>query len=84
MKMCTSAEQAISCLSSGDRIFVHGGAATPTELLEALYERHTFLKDIELIHIHLMGTVPHTAKDFTQSFKAASLFVGENIRGALN
>lgn len=84
MKMCTSAEQAITCISSGDRIFVHGGAATPTELLEALYERHTFLKDIELIHIHLMGTVPHTAKDFTQSFKAASLFVGENIRGALN
>lgn len=84
MKMCKSVDQAVICISSGERIFVHGGAATPTELLQALYERRTFLKDIELIHIHLMGKVPHTAKDFTQSFKAASLFVGENIRGALN
>ena len=35
-----TAEQAVECVKSGDRVFVHGGAATPTALLQALARPH--------------------------------------------
>ena len=38
MRVMTPAE-ALAPVSSGQRIFLHGGAATPTPLLEALAER---------------------------------------------
>ena len=42
----------------GMKVFVHGGAATPSPLLDALAERgkEAGLKDIELIHIHTEGS----------------------------
>lgn len=84
MKRVSSAQEAIAAITSGQRVFVHGGAATPLVLLDALYEKRAQLKNVELIHIHLMGDVPHTRKEFTQSFRAANLFVGPNVRKALN
>lgn len=79
-----SAKNAVACIASGQRIFVQGGAATPHVLLNALYEERGRLKDVELIHLHLMGDVPHTRKDFTKSFKASNLFVGPNVRRVLD
>ena len=66
MEIVTSAKEAVASLSSGQRIFVHGGAATPLLLLNALAER-TELRDVELIHIHLMGKLPYDKKDFKKS-----------------
>lgn len=42
----------------GMKVFVHGGAATPIPLLEAMAQRgkEVGLKDVELIHIHTEGT----------------------------
>jgi 4-hydroxybutyrate CoA-transferase len=76
--------KAVACITSGQRVFVHGGAATPLALLDALYARHAEVKDVELIHMHLMGDVPHGRPHFTKSFKAANLFVGPNVRKALD
>jgi len=41
----------------GMRVFVHGGAATPLTLLNALAKHgvNAKLKDVELIHIHTEG-----------------------------
>jgi 4-hydroxybutyrate CoA-transferase len=84
MQKVSSPKEAVACISSGQRVFVHGGAATPHVLLDALYERRSEITNVELIHIHLEGDVPHTRKDFTKSFRAANLFVGPNVRKALN
>lgn len=84
MQKVSLAREAVACISSGERVFVHGGAATPLLLLDALYERRTELNNVELIHIHLMGDVPHNRKEFKKSFRAANLFVGPNARHALN
>ena len=35
-KRRASALEAVQCVRSGHRVFVHGGAATPTALLDAL------------------------------------------------
>lgn len=84
MQIVTSPHQAVRCISSNQRVFVHGCAATPTVLLDALYERKNELTNVELIHIHLEGKLPYQQPDFIKSFKAVNLFVGENVRHALN
>jgi hypothetical protein len=52
-----SAEQAVRLVSSGDRVFVHGGSAVPGLLLSALLGRSPELHDVELVHLHLNGPV---------------------------
>ena len=84
MQRVKSAAEALQCISSGQRVFVHGCAATPIHLLSALYERRHELQDVELIHIHLDGDIPYGKPDFTNSFRATNLFVGSNARHYLN
>lgn len=84
MQIISSSEELVSCICSNQRVFVHGGAATPLVLLNALYERRKDVENVELIHIHLMGDVPHSKEDFNRSFKAVNLFVGPNVRNTLN
>ncbi len=43
---------AVSLITSGAKIFVHGGAATPNALLLELVAQAPRLKDVSLIHLH--------------------------------
>lgn len=84
MQRVSSPDEAVARIASNHRVFVHGGAATPLILLDALYKRTGQIENVELIHIHLMGDVPHGRSDFKKSFKAANLFVGPNVRQVLD
>lgn len=84
MKLVASAKEAVASITSGQRVFIHGGAATPSELLRALGERAGEIENVELIHIHLMGKVPYQQTGFKKSFKVANLFIGPNTREALD
>ena len=76
----TPASQAISSIQSGHRVFVHGGVATPLELLRELTTQSERLKNVELIHLHTMGDL-HTMEDqYKSTFQITNLFVGPNIR----
>ena len=44
-------DEALACVRSGTPTFVHGAAATPTPLLEAL-ARRSDLADVKLFHMH--------------------------------
>lgn len=52
-----SAEEAVSSITSGHKIFIHGCAATPTDLVDALakHGKDSKIKDVEVIHIHTEG-----------------------------
>jgi 4-hydroxybutyrate CoA-transferase len=78
-----SAEEAVAAVSSGNRVFVHGGSATPGVLLEALVAQAARLKDVELIHLHTHGPARYAEPALKASFKVANLFVGENMRAKL-
>ena len=52
-----SADDAVSRLQSGMNVFVHGAAATPTPLLEAMCRRSD-LAGIRLYHMHTEGPAP--------------------------
>ncbi len=77
-----SPEQAVQAIRSGDRVFVHGVAATPQRLIEAMTARAPELRDVEIVHIHTEGPAPYAAPALRESFRTNSLFVGANVRKA--
>ena len=80
-----SGEEAVQIVKPGDRVFVHGGAATPHYLLNKLVERSTELWNVEIVSISLQGGYVSIAdKKYKDSFRINSLFVSENIREAVN
>jgi acyl-CoA hydrolase len=78
-----SAEDAVACVNSGMRVFIHGAAATPTPLLEALVKRPD-LENISLYHIHTNGPAPWAEPEQKGRFFSNSLFIGPPMRGAIN
>lgn len=77
-----SADEAVSKLQSGMNIFVHGAAATPTELLYALCRR-TDLNDLTLYHLHTEGPAPFLSPDCSERIRSVSLFAGQPARQAV-
>jgi len=61
MKLHHDAVSAVSCIASGQRVFVHGAAATPSILIDGLVARAPDLRDVELIHLHTFGPAPYAA-----------------------
>jgi acyl-CoA hydrolase len=79
-----TAEEALKIIKPGDRVFIHGGAATPHFLLEKLVERAPQLWNVELVSISTQGEALFAQKKYKDSFRINSLFVSANIREAVN
>jgi acyl-CoA hydrolase len=60
-------------------VFIHGAAATPTPLLDAL-ARRADLTGVKLWHIHLEGPLAFTAPEHAGRFRSISLFTGAGLR----
>ena len=73
---------AVSGVSSGHRIFLHGACATPTPLVEALCARHD-LADVRLYHLHTAGPAPFAERGREHEFRSVSLFTGAPLRTAI-
>lgn len=76
-----SAQDLIQHIRPGMRVFVHGAAATPTLLLEALAKDHARLQNTEVMHLHTVGAAPYADHP---EFRVTNLFVGENLRSRLD
>lgn len=74
------AEEAIQLVKSGDRVFIHGSAATPKVLLNKLLARAGELKDVELTSISTYGEIDWNHPEVLSSFYLNSLFVSGNVR----
>jgi len=79
-----SAEEALGYVNSGNRVFIHGGAATPKCLIEALQKRHSDLQDVELVSITTLGDVNFDLPEHRKSFFFNSLFVSMATRDVVN
>jgi acyl-CoA hydrolase len=82
-KLCT-AEEAVNHINSNQRVFVHGGAATPLALVDAMLGESSRLRDVELIHLHTSGDAAYAKPEYARSFRVANLFVGHNMRKQLD
>ncbi len=78
-----SAEEAVSVIKSGGRVFVHSVAAAPRRLVEAMTARAPDLRVVEVVHLHTEGEAPYAAPELSKSFRVNALFVGPNVRAAV-
>ncbi|MDX5345818.1 MAG: 4-hydroxybutyrate CoA-transferase [Hymenobacteraceae bacterium] len=79
-----SAEEALSVVKSGMRVFIHGSAATPQHLLKELAAQAVRLRNVELLSISTIGEMPCANAACSDSFFINSLFVSANVREAVN
>lgn len=79
-----TAEDAIRKIQSGERVFVHGSAATPLYLVNTLLKRAGEIKDIELVSISTLGNIEWNVPGVRDSFYLNSLFVSANVREWVN
>ncbi|MBL9015277.1 MAG: acetyl-CoA hydrolase/transferase family protein [Myxococcales bacterium] len=77
-----TAAEAIAQVPSGARVFVHGAAATPTPLVDALVARAD-LEGVRLYHLHTGGPAPFAAPDVAERIRSVSFFVGPHVRAAV-
>lgn len=79
LSYCTP-QEALALIQSGDRIFLHGAAATPAILVNALVERHASLHDVEICHMHTEGPADYARPEYEDSFRVNNFFIGANMR----
>ncbi|MEQ1646494.1 MAG: 4-hydroxybutyrate CoA-transferase, partial [Pyrinomonadaceae bacterium] len=79
-----TAAEAVKIINSGDRVFIHGVAAAPQTLIQAMADRAGELKDVEIVHLHTEGPAPYADPEYSESFRVNAFFVGANVRGAVN
>jgi len=79
-----SADEAVSVVKSGNRIYISGNAATPFALIRALAARRDELFSVEVNHVLLLGDDPLSAPGMEEHFRHNSLFVGPADRDAIN
>jgi 4-hydroxybutyrate CoA-transferase len=78
-----SPEEAVAGISSGDQLYLHCAAATPSVLLDALVARAPELRDVRVVHLHCEGPGPHLAPEMAGHFRHRALFIGPNARLAV-
>lgn len=84
MSVYVSAEEAVSLIKSGNRIFSHGSACTPNFLIDELARQSSRLRDIEFVSITQQGNVEVAKPQYKDHFYINSLFVSTPVREAVN
>lgn len=79
-----SAEEAVKLVNSGNRVFIHGSAATPVVLVNALLKRADEINSVELVSISTIGNIDWNHEQVKKSFFLNSLFVSDNVREWVN
>lgn len=80
----TSAHEAAKQIKSGDNIYVHSNAAAPESLIDAMVARAGDLSNVQIFHILTLGRADYASPEYAQSFKVHALFIGPNVRQAVN
>ncbi|WP_420316370.1 acetyl-CoA hydrolase/transferase family protein [Ekhidna sp.] len=80
----TSAKEAVSIIESGEAVFIHTAGAAPQALVNAMTHRGDELRDVTIYELHTEGEAPYTDIKYRESFKVKALFVGHNVRSAIN
>ena len=80
MAKITTAKEALKVIKSGDFVYIHGGAAVPEILVNALVARTHELKNVTIGHIHIEGDAPYADPKYKDSFYIDSFFLSKNVR----
>jgi acetyl-CoA hydrolase len=79
-----SADEALSVLRSGHRIFMTGNCSVPQVLMEAFNERALELENLSLIQVLTIGKADYVKPELVGHTRVNSLFISANVREAVN
>src|SRR5512135_861590 len=79
-----SPADAVRCVESGMRVYIHPGCAEPELLVEALMGRAPYVRDVEIVHLMTMGHAPYSTPEMAGHFRHNAMFIGGNVREAVN
>lgn len=83
MSKYVSAAEAVQVVKSGNRVYLQAAAAAPTILANALTERASELRNVEICHLHIEGEARYANPELVDSFHVNSFFIGANVRHTL-
>lgn len=79
-----TADEALSVIQSGMRVFVQGSAQTPLYLLRELAKHAPRLNDVELVFITVQGDITVDKPEYEGIFNINCMFVSDSVRKAVN
>ncbi len=79
-----SAQEALRCVQSNMRVYIHPGCAEPEALVAALIERAPHVMNVEIVHLLTGGRADYIAPEMAGHFRHNALFIGGNVREAVN
>ncbi len=77
-------KEAVQCIQSNMRVYIHPGCAEPETLVEALMARGPFVKNVEIVHLLTTGRADYIAPQMEGHFRHNAMFIGGNVRQAVN
>jgi 4-hydroxybutyrate CoA-transferase len=80
----TASRDALRCVQSGSRVYIHPGCAEPEVLVGALMERAPAVHDVEIVHLLTLGRADYIAPEMSGHFRHNAMFIGGNTREAVN
>lgn len=79
-----TAEEAVTAVKSGDRVFLTGNASVPLQLLAALVKRAPELKNVEICHPLAICPSDYVSPAMEGHLRINSMFISANVRSAVN
>ncbi len=79
-----TAEEALTVIRSGYRVFIHGSAQTPVYLVNELAKQARRLTNVEIVSISVYGELDICKPQYEKNFHINSMFVSGSIREAVN
>ncbi len=79
-----TAQEAVTRVDSGNRVYIGSGCAVPHTLVQALADRAEELTDVEIVHHLTIGPTPYIGREMQGHFRCNDHFVGANTRNAVN
>lgn len=78
-----TAEEAVRCVKSGDRIFLTGNVSVPQKCLGALVEYAPNLENVEICQALTIGPADYVKPEMEGHLRVNTLFISHNVRKAV-
>ncbi|HMS55436.1 MAG TPA: acetyl-CoA hydrolase/transferase C-terminal domain-containing protein [Fimbriimonadaceae bacterium] len=83
MNLVATPSEAVQSIRSGQRVYLHGMAGMPHELVRAMVARSSELRNVEVVQLHTEGPAPYADPAVSDSFRVNALFTSGNVRQAI-
>jgi 4-hydroxybutyrate CoA-transferase len=83
-KKLMTAEEALSAVQSGMRVYIQPGCAEPETLVGALIHRAPYVRNVEVVHLLTLGNADYVAPEMAGHIRHNAMFIGGNVREAVN